>query len=81
MEDLPMWLQYYPRNLFEVINRSGMTIDLNIVNIRFKRFIIKDQINPIFGTCSNTIIYLQGLEQLQKVSLNTFIPPLWTLEN
>ena len=24
MEDLPMWLQYYPRTLFEVINRSGI---------------------------------------------------------
>ena len=35
MEDLPMWLQYYPRNLFEVINRSGIIIDVNTVNILY----------------------------------------------
>ena len=23
MDDLPMWLQYYPRTLFDVINRTG----------------------------------------------------------
>ena len=24
MDDLPMWLQYYPRTLFDVINRTGI---------------------------------------------------------
>ena len=24
MDDFPMWLQYYPKVLFDVINRSGM---------------------------------------------------------
>ena len=24
MEDLPMWLQYYPKILFNIINQSGM---------------------------------------------------------
>ena len=32
MDDLPMWLQYYPRTLFDVINRTGifMTFKRNI---------------------------------------------------
>ena len=28
MDDLPMWLQYYPRTLFDVINRTGKLLDL-----------------------------------------------------
>ena len=28
MEDLPMWLQYYPKFLFNIVNRSG-TIHCN----------------------------------------------------
>ena len=24
MDDFPMWLQYYPKVLFDIINRSGM---------------------------------------------------------
>lgn len=32
MDDLPMWLQYYPRTLFDVINRTGklLTYSFNI---------------------------------------------------
>ena len=30
MEDLPMWLQYYPKVLFNIINRSGMYVTLDM---------------------------------------------------
>jgi len=30
MDDFPMWLQYYPKVLFDVINRSGNELQGNI---------------------------------------------------
>ena len=33
MEDLPMWLQYYPKVLFNIINRSGTDDTLDKVHI------------------------------------------------
>ena len=35
MEDLPMWLQYYPKVLFNIINRSGSGI---IIKTELKLF-------------------------------------------
>ena len=26
MDDLPMWLQYYPRALFDIVNRTGISL-------------------------------------------------------
>ena len=39
MDDLPMWLQYYPRTLFDVINRTGifMTFKLNMKRLVFSQ--------------------------------------------
>ena len=36
MEDLPMWLQYYPKVLFNIINRSGTydTLDTIFPTVR-----------------------------------------------
>ena len=39
MDDLPMWLQYYPRTLFDVINRTGifMTFKRNMKRLVFSQ--------------------------------------------
>ena len=35
MDDLPMWLQYYPRALFDIINRTGIVPYVRKSNIIF----------------------------------------------
>ena len=30
MDDFPMWLQYYPKSLFDIINRSGEDTNLRL---------------------------------------------------
>ena len=42
MEDLPMWLQYYPKVLFNIINRSGTYDTLDTRSI----FFIYKQLGP-----------------------------------
>ena len=41
IDDLPMWLQYYPKVLFEIINRSGkkdrLLIFLPFGSLAYKR--------------------------------------------
>ncbi len=31
LDDFPMWLQYYPKILFDVINRAGGSLDMYLV--------------------------------------------------
>ena len=38
MDDLPMWLQYYPRTLFEIINRTGKFQNKVISTIKVNYF-------------------------------------------
>ena len=44
MDDFPMWLQYYPKVLFDIINRSGMFLNplLRIHKSRFSTKSIMD---------------------------------------
>ena len=43
INDLPMWLQYYPKTLFDTINRSGS--ENHLVFGESSRFVGKDRLN------------------------------------
>jgi len=63
MDDFPMWLQYYPKVLFDVINRSGEERFVNLT-----KFLI-----PLKLSCNNLNQHIsQGTGIISKSELKYF---------
>ena len=58
MDDLPMWLQYYPKTLFDTINRSGSgVITKQELNLFYTAFLGTNKFALLWGEAQKKIAY------------------------